>query len=90
MDPSRLTRCLCQLPGTPEGSERTAWTTVTVADQYPMSREGLAALHQAIQQHGERQVGLDCGHPPIMAARAAHWHYQSLKRELGIDDPAAL
>ncbi|MCP9798917.1 hypothetical protein [Cyanobium sp. Lug-B] len=63
---------------------------MTCSDVYPMSREGLAALHQAIQQHGERQVGLDCGHPFPMAARAAHYRYQELKRELAIDDPAAL
>ena len=63
---------------------------MTVADQYEMSPDGLRRLHQAIERDGLMAVGLACGHSPLMAQRASNYRYQELRRELGIDDPAAL
>jgi hypothetical protein len=68
----------------------TAPAPAGIANVYPLSPEGLLRLHQDIERDGERAVGLAAGHHPLMAARAAHYRLQELRRELGIDDPAAL
>ncbi|MCP9796108.1 hypothetical protein [Cyanobium sp. Lug-B] len=63
---------------------------MTCSDVYPLSREGLAALHADIERDGLMAVGIAAGHPPLMAQRAAAYRLAELRRELGIDDPGAL
>ena len=63
---------------------------MTVADQYEMSRDGLRRLHKDIQEHGEMEIGMRCGHAPAMARRAAHFRLRELMRELNIHDLDAI
>ncbi|MBD2718106.1 hypothetical protein [Synechococcus sp. FACHB-909] len=63
---------------------------MSVADQYEMSRDGLRRLHKDIQEHGELEIGMRCGHAPAMARRAAHYRLRELMRELGIHDLDAI
>ena len=61
-----------------------------ISDHYPVTIDGLARLHKDIQEHGELEIGMRCGHAPAMARRAAHFRLRELMRELNIHDLDAI
>ena len=86
MDRARLTRLMCQSLPAPEGSTQNPLSSMPISDHYAVSISDLARLHADIQEHGELEIGIRCGHPPVMARRASHWRLRELMRELSIHD----